>query len=764
MPLNRLAVIVALALAAAAPAAPTAPRRAPASAFDNELTDITRRLSMLQRPGPWGAKPARLAEVRRRLFEARRHIPALGPAAAARAWERLADARESLRTIEKRSAPRRRVAGTAAADGTVSGTVTVAAGGAPLPGVAITLVPVPTSGGDYAFGSTGADGHYSVTSVIPGDYWVMTMNTQGYLDEANGNIPCFDFLCDLEASTQVAVTAGSTITGIDFALDRGGRFEGTLTDAATGQPLAHAPMKLAYFFPPFDTWIELDAAESDADGHYVTGPGLPTGSYRARSRAAGYFNELYDDIECASPDGCDMGPGTPIAVTTGLMTSGIDFALVRAGSLSGRVTDKVSGEGLAGVFLYVLDPVMGQYVDFPETDGEGRYVTFNGLVTGSYMVLAVPDDGVHLPKAYDDVPCGFPCNSPPVGSTLVGVTSGQATTGIDIALERGGVIAGQMRDARTGAPVADFRLVLQIAGTDFSFTAGFSDDSGAYSSSEALPPGTYYAEASPITPGFPEPFASAIYLPQLYKELPCFPVCDLTAGIPIRVTTGHTTSEIDFDLVRGGTIRGRVVDAETQMPLADLPLVVFDRTGGVFGTFYTDHTDAEGRYRTRGFPTGRYRVATLQPNDDYVDLVHPGVPWMNCVECPPPLGLPVRVVTGADVDGIDFALPKGGKIAGRVVDAATGDPVAFGSVAFYNPAAVLVDYIQADHEGRYSSHGGFPTGRFFALGQASGHIPELYDDVPCDAGCSLVQGKPIFVRRGKVHDGIDFALDEVGGP
>src|SRR4029453_16102186 len=98
-----------------------------------------------------------------------------------------------------------------------------------------------------------------------------------------------------------------------------------------------------YFFPPFDIWIELDAGESDADGHYVTGPGLPTGSYRARSRAAGYFNELYDDIECASLDGCDMGPGTPIAVTTGLMTSGIDFALDRAGSLSGRVTDKASG-------------------------------------------------------------------------------------------------------------------------------------------------------------------------------------------------------------------------------------------------------------------------------------------------------------------------------------------------------------------------------------------------------------------------------------
>jgi hypothetical protein len=765
MLLTRFAVIVALALAAAVPGAPTASHReAPASAFDRELAAIARRLSMLQRPGPMspGSSTAkrRLAELQTRLFEARRHIPALEPAAAARAWERLASLRASVRTLERRSARPRRGVTTAAEEGSVSGTVTASAGGTPLADVAITLIPVPMSGGNYGFGSTDAEGHYTVSGLTPGAYWVTTTNTQGYLDEAFDDVPCFDFLCDLEASTQVTVTAGSAVSGIDLALDKGGRFEGTLTDAATGDTLAHAPVILAYYLPLFDSWVEMAAGESDASGHYVTGPGLPTGSYRARSRAAGYFNELYDDIECASPDGCDMGVGTPIAVTKGLTTGGIDFALVRAGSISGRVTDEVSGEPIGGLSLYVLDTAIGQYVDFPLTDDAGNYTTGTGLASGTYMVLAVPVDGVHLPKAYDNVPCGFPCYGPPVGSTPIPVSSGQATTGIDIALDRGGVIAGQMRDAKTGAPVSDVDLVLHVSGTGFTFFAGRSDDTGAYSSdvdAGALPPGTYFAHASPPTNSV---FPSSIYLRQLYKDLPCPLDCDASTGTPIVVTAGHTTNEIDFDLVRGGTIRGQVLDAVTQTPLSDVSLVLFDQSGAVF---FGMHTDAEGRYRSRGLPSGRYLVATSEPNDDYIDLVHPGIPWMNCLECPPPLGVPVRVKVGIDTDGIDFALRKGGKIAGQVVDSVTGAPL-FAAVFFYTPAGIAVDFTYSDGAGRYSSHGGFPTGLFYAAVQAPGYVTELYDDVPCDTGCFLVDGKAILVRRGKTRDGIDFALDKVEDP
>src|SRR4030095_8479983 len=78
----------------------------------------------------------------------------------------------------------------------------------------------------------------------------------------------------------------------------------------------------------------------DASGTYLTtsvagsGPYTPSAlpspaSYFLRSRnSSGYIDELYNDIECVL---CVVTSGTPVPVTTGVITTGINFRLNRRG-------------------------------------------------------------------------------------------------------------------------------------------------------------------------------------------------------------------------------------------------------------------------------------------------------------------------------------------------------------------------------------------------------------------------------------------------
>src|SRR6185503_967721 len=87
------------------------------------------------------------------------------------------------------------------------------------------------------------------------------------------------------------------------------------------------------------------SADSDGSGHYTTSPGLPAGTYFARtSNWLGYVNELYNDITCL---GCDATNGAPIAITTGATAGGINFALAMGGRIAGTVTDAATGSPIA---------------------------------------------------------------------------------------------------------------------------------------------------------------------------------------------------------------------------------------------------------------------------------------------------------------------------------------------------------------------------------------------------------------------------------
>ena len=101
----------------------------------------------------------------------------------------------------------------------------------------------------------------------------------------------------------------------------------------------------------------------------------------------------------------------------------------------------VDGNGLVG--------------DFVDADG---YYTTPAVPPGSYYVFTQNAPG-HIGEIYNDQPRPFDSTSVSVG-TLVSVTAGTTTPGIDFSLARGGTVSGLVLDETSGQPIANARVVL----------------------------------------------------------------------------------------------------------------------------------------------------------------------------------------------------------------------------------------------------------------------------------------------------------------
>ena len=421
---------------------------------------------------------------------------------------------------------------TAAASGEIAGAVTDAATAAPLAGVQVTVFNA--SGSSVGYALTNGAGQYTLSTGLPtGSYYAKSSNTLGYLDEVYDNVSC-PVYCTIASGTPIAVTDGARTSGINFALAKGGRIAGIVKDAATGARLAGVGV-----------WVSTPDGYSfgtttDATGAYLTGPGLASGTYRARTtNNLGYVEQLYKDMTCLRGS-CSVSSGTPITVTAGATTGGVDFALAKGGRVSGSVKDATTGAALSGVCVRVYRASGSSYDAEACTDSSGLYATLTGLPTGTYYALTYDySNRGYLNQLYNNVACPFNCSVS--SGTPITVTAGGTMGGVNFSLTKGGQISGIVTDAATGLPLPDY------------FKVNFYDSSGnyvpeAYSygasgyTTRAFPAGTYYALTASG--------ASLGYTDELYDNISCpNQRCTVTSGTPITVRLGAITSGINFALL-----------------------------------------------------------------------------------------------------------------------------------------------------------------------------------------------------------------------
>jgi hypothetical protein len=492
----------------------------------------------------------------------------------------------------------------------ISGAVTDAASGLPIPGAAVDYEGATGSGAT----STDANGKYTLSGVPPGIYTV-TVSATGYA---------------MQTSSPVTVVTGAITTSTSFALiATTGTISGTALDTQTpGEPVATATV--SYSGP--------NGTGSTTSINVLTGvyslPEVPAGTYTITSTAAGYTTQM----------------SSGIVVTAGAIITDVDFQMPATSGISGTVLD--TQHPALGVAAAV--------VSYAGQNGSGSTTSINPS-TGGFTLAGVPA-GTYTVTA---VAAGYTTQTISAVTVSVG-----ATASVTLTMPATGVLSGTLVDTQTSAqPVVG--ATVQYAGT--SGNGSITTSAGDYTFN-GVPPGTYtlsviapgYAAPLPQTAtvtadvatpsvGFAMPANSAITGTVSDTEKPVQPAGgasvsyigagSTTGGGTIATNTNGTytlsgvppgtysvsvadngfispsaqavtvpingTATAKFTVTANSELTGTVTDSQMPAQLLTGVSVQYTGTGGATGSG-SAKTAATGNYTFMGVPPGTYLItATL---------------------------------------------------------------------------------------------------------------------------------------------------------
>jgi hypothetical protein len=505
------------------------------------------------------------------------------------------------------------------AGGSVSGTVVNSATSEALAGVYVYLYSTGTQPSGYS--QTNTSGAYTVSGLPTGTYYAYTRNTAGFLDEVYDDVQC-PFGCDPLLGTPLAVMEGATTPSIDFALQEGGTIGGTVRNRMGSAPIFNVEVT-AYRRNPDGYAAYIGTAWTNASGEYSLS-GLASGAYYLFTRAwisqsSFYQNEIYGGVPCLGF--CDastaLTAGTPVTVTLGATTPGIDFDLQSLGGISGTVTDASSATPISAVTVYAYRNVgdgKAKEAGRGWTNASGAY-NISGLPSGDYFVMT--DGAGYQNQIAPGIDCPKSCSIDWLLSlgTPLGVVAGAITSGPEFALKPAtNRITGVVRNAATLAPVEDVYVYLYTrVGTEYADVGNaYTNPAGVYTIT-GLPSGTYYAATN----------SGGRFIDEIHAGVPCRTTCAsglgaVTSGAPIVVTTGTTT--VDFDLQAGpaalvpgapSDLMARIADGTAVFSWKEpsdmgTPTDYVLEVGLSSGTTLVSIPVAGTRYTATGVPPGRY--------------------------------------------------------------------------------------------------------------------------------------------------------------
>src|SRR5215813_4131199 len=293
------------------------------------------------------------------------------------------------------------------------------------------------------------------------------------------------------------------------------------------------------------------SALTDADGRYrVTS--LPEGKYVVRAQLGSCVREKPSPNESLAES---------VSLDEGESRENVDFALVRGGVITGRVTDANGRPLIARVIsLQIMDDQgkkhdarsfqnMFSAFDMFQTDDRGVYRIF-ALRAGRYLVCAGGDSSLALATgAGGEYPRTWhPDTTDENQAKVIEVTPGDEVTGVDIRLgvaKKSYEASGRVVDDETGKPVAGASVICaKVQGADESMGfGGFggapkTDDQGNFRIS-GLTPGKYQLSLADFT-SFLTGAGSNHYSDGARFEIQGADV----AGVEIRAKRGATISGV----------------------------------------------------------------------------------------------------------------------------------------------------------------------------------------------------------------------------
>jgi 5-hydroxyisourate hydrolase-like protein (transthyretin family) len=387
------------------------------------------------------------------------------------------------------------------------GLVTIAVNGQPIAGATVTAVQAGRSA------TTDADGRYRLSDLLLGGYFVQV------------SAPGFQ-----AASRSGVVVQGGMTTQADFSLNPLSSLSGTVTNRATGRPLAGALV------------VASVPGLSGPGGFMITGP---DGRYN--------FSNLQPfeyTVEVSAEDRGFQPVSRTVAVAPGAAVVQ-DFVLTGPGAIAGTVTNASTGQPIAGatiavVAVFSFDPVA-------ISDADGRYLA-EFLAEGTYVLR------VSAPGGFGSV------------RQTVAVTGGQLSQA-DVALPAPGAMTGVVSNASTGQPVAGARVDASPHGIDGGVPASTTTGADGRYAFAQLVPGEYLVSVSAT--GYNAVRNAAVPVPSAATAVADFRLSGpgILTGLVTNALTGEPIAGASVSVhdERTGFFDARTAGADGRYTFASLP-------------------------------------------------------------------------------------------------------------------------------------------------------------------------------------------------
>jgi hypothetical protein len=232
----------------------------------------------------------------------------------------------------------------------------------------------------------------------------------------------------------------------------------------------------------------------------------------------------------------------------------------------------------------------------------------------------------------------------------------------------------------------------------------------------------------------------------------------------IHLGDDEERANIDFTMVKGGVITGRVTDSNGKPIIRGFVSVnQADWTGlGIHQLGYRE-TDDRGVYRIYGLPAGRYRVTAAAPGksaQEYATTYYPDVTDEK-------QSAVIEVNEGSEVGNIDIKLSirkkEGYEVVGRVIDAETGEPILHAIVNCSGIGETRDRFHRAsiDVEGNFRLPG-LTVGHYSLLAIPAYHSRKMFYSEPMIVEVTQgdVSGVEIKARSGGTISGIAVYEDD----
>lgn len=418
-------------------------------------------------------------------------------------------------------------------------------------------------------------------------------------------------------------------------------------------------------------------------------------------------------------------------------------ALAGTGSISGRVTDRLSTTGVGGIRV-TAHPQSALFCDSSSysatTTANGDY-TIPGVIAGPYTVSFEQTDKsitpVYVTQWYNN-------KLSEESAAIVQVTELNTTQNINAALDKGGSISGKVT-CSAEALMSSFSI--SAVGRDTGYTASGSATVMAtiplpgYDGSYALtglPSDTYTVSFDSNFTGGSSPSC----IPQDYPS-------------QVTVVAPLPTANINMTLTPGGSITGILLDNTNSQPIQGALVYATAPGGSVVGASNFGISDDTGAFTISGLASGSYDVVingrVIYDSTD--PSVHKGY-----------ILLKQQSVSVSSPDTTDIGtkrLTPGGTIKGTVTNKSAGAPLMDVTVIGYDAVSgEMISYASTDAAGAYTLTG-FATGNYkvqFIACQGS-YAEQWYNGKTAQASAN-----PVAVTAPTATTGINGVLDLAANP